>query len=113
MSEIIDCIVFGSCRFIGTNPEREASRHLVLGAVLHHVQPRQPRKARIKKEILKYLSNALAIKLYCFDRVWLSVNINLLQWTHLPEKRHLNVTKFCGMRLSNVSLSTSRVVGQH
>ena len=52
MSEIIDCIVFGSCRFTGTNPERGTPGHLVIGGVLHHVQPRQPRKARMKEEIL-------------------------------------------------------------
>ena len=35
MSEIIDRVVLGSCRFTGTNPERGAPGHLILGGVLH------------------------------------------------------------------------------
>ena len=41
MSVIIDCVILGSCRFMcgtcrfGTNPERDAPRHFVLGGVLH------------------------------------------------------------------------------
>ena len=36
MSEIIDRVVLGSCRFTGTNLERGPPGHLVLGGVLHH-----------------------------------------------------------------------------
>ena len=49
MSEIIDCIVFGSCRFTGTNPERGAPGHLVLGGVLNddaQVQSLEAQKER-------------------------------------------------------------------
>ena len=53
MSEIIDRVVLGSCRFTGTNPERGAPGHLVLGGVLHQVHA-QPHKVS-EEEIISLL----------------------------------------------------------
>ena len=62
MSEIIDRVVLGLRRFTGTNLERGAPGHLVLGGVLHqvHVQPH-----KVSEEEIPFCLDFIALATNC------------------------------------------------